>query len=52
MSKDQVWKIISFFHNNRPKNFFPYFSRLRWNLEQLESPSIGKVRGATFKILR
>jgi len=28
MSKDQTWKIIFFFHTNRPQNFFPYFSRM------------------------
>jgi len=28
MSKDHVWKIIFFFHSNRPKNFFPDSSRL------------------------
>jgi len=29
MSKDQVWKIISFFHTKRPKKIFPSFSRLK-----------------------
>jgi len=40
MSKDQVWKVIFFFHTDRPKpflqtgkwpNLLPYFSRLRGN---------------------
>ena len=33
MSKDEVWKFIFFFHTNRPKHFFTYFSRLRKNPE-------------------
>jgi len=32
MSKDQVWKIICFFHTNRPKTCFPDFSRLENDL--------------------
>ena len=35
MAKDQVWKIISFFHTNRPKIFFPgkwpIFFHTPWN---------------------
>ena len=29
MSKAQIWKIIFFFHVNKPNNIFPDFSRLR-----------------------